>query len=267
MTPAFVAFQFAGLAGLPIVHGLSGRVLSAPQEGNTGYIRDADPEAVRGNRQAFLSELGVATGDLTLARQTHTATVAMVTEAERGRGGPPDFDGFPNTDGLITNVPGIALAVTVADCVPLVLFDPTRHVLGVVHAGWRGTVSGIATAAVEALRAAYGTQPSDVWAGIGPSIGPCCYEVGAEVIDAWLAGGIVDSQRAVAAGRGARQHFDLWNANHLQLLAAGVPSDHIAVARRCVRCETHRFFSHRAAMIGAAQRGLMLMVAQLQPRA
>jgi hypothetical protein len=166
---------------------------------------------------------------------------------------------------MITNVPGIALAVTIADCAPLILYDPTRHALAVVHAGWRGTVAGIAAAAVEAMRAAYGTQPSDLWAGVGPSIGPCCYEVGDEVIDAWLAGGIVDSQRAVTPGPGERQHFDLWSANHLQLMATGVPSEHIEVAQRCVRCEMGRFFSHRAAMTGAAQRGLMLMAAQLQP--
>ena len=266
MSQGFTAFQFAGLAGVPIVHGMSGRVSSAPLDGNVGYIRDADPAAVGSNRAAFLGELGIAPSDLTLARQTHSTTVAEVSSADRGRGGPPAFDGFPHTDAMITDIPEIALAVTVADCVPLLLYDPARHVLGVVHAGWRGTVGGIATAAVAALQENYGTAPAELWAGIGPSIGPCCYEVGDEVIDAWYASEVVVSERAVAPGRGARRHLDLWTANVMQLTAAGVASDHIEVARRCVRCEMEQFFSHRAAMTGAAQRGLMMLVAQLQPR-
>jgi len=262
----FTAFRFAGLASAPVNHGMSGRVVDAPQEGNVGYLRDADPKTVGCNRLAFLDELGISPSDLTLARQTHSATVALVSPAERGRGGPPNFDGFPSTDAMITNAPGVALAVTVADCVPLLLYDPTQLVLAVVHAGWRGTVDGITMAVVHAMRDTYGSEPSELWAGIGPSIGPCCYEVGDEVIDAWHATQVVDAERAVVPGRGERRHLDLWDANVMQLTAAGVARDHIEVAHRCVRCELDRYFSHRAAMTGAAQRGLMMLVAQLQPR-
>jgi YfiH family protein len=265
VSAVFTAFQFDFLRGLPLRHGLSGRVPQAPEEGNAGHIRDASERDVTANRRAFMAELDLPPANLTLARQTHSARVAIASVADRGRGHPPSFDGFPETDAIVTNVADVAVGITVADCVPLLFYDPVHHALGIAHAGWRGTVSSIALRTVEQMATAFGSRPSDLLAGIGPSIGPCCYEVGDEVISAWLASGTAVPECAVRPGTGARRHFDLWTANAMLLESAGLETGNIELAGRCVKCEAERFFSYRAAQAGAARRGLMLMVAQLQP--
>lgn len=244
---------------------MSGRVPAAPQEGTTGHGRDTDSALVEANRRAFLRASGVCPADLTIALQTHSTNVAVVTTVHRGRGLFPAFDGLPATDGMVTNDESVALGTVVADCTPLVLYDRRAHALGVVHAGWRGSVGLIGQRALEELRRAFGSDPADVVAGIGPSIGPCCYEVGDEVIEHWAGQGVRDGKRAVIR-RGTSYHFDLWNANRLALIDAGVPRRQIDVSGLCVRCEVARFFSHRAARQGIATPGRMLMVAQLLPR-
>jgi YfiH family protein len=197
-----------------------------------------------------------------MARQTHSATVAVVRLQDVGRGRYPLFDGFPTTDALVTDVVGATLGVIVADCVPVLLYDPTRHVVGLAHAGWRGTVGCIASQTVATMRDVFGSNPSDILAGIGPSIGPCCYEVGDEVISAWQGAGVPGAQDAVRECVGS-YHLDLWSANRLVLLAAGLEPRRIEVSAECVRCNVERFFSYRAAKQGLAMPGRMLMVAQL----
>jgi YfiH family protein len=177
VSAVYTAFQFDFLCGRPLRHGLSGRVPHAPEEGNAGHIREASEADVTANRRAFMAELGLVPAHLTLARQTHSARVAVATEADRGRGRPPAFDGFPETDAIVTNVADIAIGVTVADCVPLLLYDPVQHALGIAHAGWRGTVSGIAMRTVEQMATAFGSRPSDLQAGIGASLVQFWYDV------------------------------------------------------------------------------------------
>jgi len=262
-TSARVAFRFETLLDAPVVHGISGRLASAGHQGDVGHGRDTDSDQIEYNRSAFLADLGIDPTVLTLGRQTHGSNVQVVTAVDRGRGRFPKFDGYPETDALVTNDPTIALGVIVADCVPLLLYDPVQHAIGVVHAGWRGTVSGIATRTVETMRASFGTNPVDLRVGIGPSIGPCCYEVGPEVIDAWTERGI-DRSSAAISNKGS--HFDLWTANLLNLQAAGVDPAQVELSGVCVRCNVDRFFSYRAARRGAALAGRMLLVAQLAER-
>jgi YfiH family protein len=123
-----------------------------------------------------------------------------------------------------------------ADCTPVLLADPKQHVVAAVHAGWRGSAVRAASAGVEALRDAFSTNPRDVVAGIGPGIGPCCYTVGEEVCQAFA-----DRPQLFNGGK-----LDLWEANRLALLDAGVPADQIEVAGICTQCHSDRFFSHRA---------------------
>jgi YfiH family protein len=142
----------------------------------------------------------------------------------------------PKCDILITSSPDKTLLLCYADCTPVLLADARRKVVGVVHAGWRGSAVRAAGAAVEALGEAFGSNPRDIVAGIGPAIGPCCYEVGEDVFTAfadrpWLF---------------ANRRLDLWEANRQALIEAGVPSEQIEVAGVCTRCEAHHFFSHRA---------------------
>ena len=156
-----------------------------------------------------------------------------------------------------------------ADCQALLFVDPgsaTRGpAVGVAHAGWRGTVGKIAAETVRTMTEAYGTDPGDVVAGIGPSIGPCCYEVGSDVIEAWQESEVAGLGRAVRE-RGTEYHFDLWAANRLVLVQAGVPDLQIEYSAHCVRCQHERFFSYRATRQIGASPGRNLMVAQLLSR-
>ncbi len=258
-------FQFSQFRNQPFVHGMSGHNLTAPAEGDIAYSALSDPADTRLNREAFFSELGLDLSSLTLGRQVHGNNVQSVVASDRGRGQPPAFDGFPDTDGLITAVPGITLGVIVGDCVPIVLYDPRKHVVAVLHAGWRGTVSLIAKRAVEAMQAGYQCRPRTILAGIGPSICPLCYEVGDEVIQQWNDAGIPDARHAVME-RDGRRYFDLWTANRYALMAAGVQRRNIEDSAICTRCEHARFFSRRAAVAGQSRRGSQMMVVQLGDR-
>jgi len=157
------------------------------------------------------------TGRLATLRQIHSDVIWSVRQAEGCLG-----DG----DALISAEPGVLLAIRTADCVPILLADPVRRVVAAVHAGWRGTVAGIAGKTVERMRAEYGTDPTDVLAAIGPSIGPCCFTVGQDVP--------LPQQDGKA---------DLWEANRKQLEGVGVGV--IWVAERCTMCEEQEFYSFR----------------------
>lgn len=255
-------FQFQTFQGFPLRHAMSWRRPDLPSEGDIAYARGTNYEHISQNRELFLREAGFEPEALTLGRQVHGAGVSVVTAADRGRGQPPEFDAIPDSDGLVTACPEVALGTIVADCAPILLYDPEHHALGLVHAGWRGTVAHIAARAVELMAREFGTNPAALHAGIGPSIGACCYEVGNEVIDAWAGSGISGWEAAVAR-REPRPHFDLWAANRLVLRAAGVPDSKIEAAGECTRCRPERYFSHRAAMAGERARGRMIMVAQL----
>jgi YfiH family protein len=130
-----------------------------------------------------------------------------------------------------------------ADCVPILLCDPLQRVIGLAHAGWRGTMAGMAGAAVQTMVHDLGCQPGDILAGIGPSIGSCCYEVGKDVAEATF-GAFPDSAGLIEATANGRWHLDLWAANRRQLLDAGVRR--IEVSGICTACRTDEWFSHRA---------------------
>jgi polyphenol oxidase len=154
----------------------------------------------------------------------------------------------PEADILVSNDPDVALAVRAADCVPLLLGDPATGAVAAVHAGWRGTAAGAAMSAVEALSREFGSAPGDLIAAIGPSIGACCYEVGFELIDAFLAAGHsradVDGWFTAPAGA-VKPRLDTWAANRDQLQRAGVHADNIHVAALCTSCNLDLFPSFR----------------------
>jgi len=221
------------------------------------------PEDVRENRRRTLSVLGLEPGSAVMGGLVHGDRVAAVGDdppdgGVARSGGDTDVRVVPGADGLITDRPGLALVITAADCVPVYLYDPVRRVIGMVHAGWRGTVLGIAAAAVRAMRAHYGCDPADIHAAIGPSIGPCCYEVDEAVTEPVRRyfGDRAEHLLRPSAREG-RHMLDLWAANRLDLLAAGVGTVHVAGA--CTACQRDRFFSHRAEA-GAAGRGAAIIL-------
>ena len=218
---------------------------------NLGRRGGDDPDAVAGNRERAAALVGASVPQLTFGKQVHRANVAVITAADRGRA-------FDDTDALVTNTPDTPLVILTADCAAVVLFDPVRKAIGIAHAGWRGTVARVAAETVARMHETFGSIPDDLIAAVGPCIGPCCYEVGAEVIDAVTAAFPEDAEELLQepdmASAGSfrasvnedRKHFDLWRANERVLLDAGVPEAHIELPGLCTSCRTDLFYSHRA---------------------
>ena len=186
---------------------------------------------------------------LAMARQVHGREVVVV------RGGSAQPATAPEADAFVSNSPDVAVAVRVADCVPLLMADRVRGVVAAVHAGWRGTAARAAVAGLDALVREFGTRPADVIAAIGPSIGPCCYEVGSELVDAFAAAGheryLIDRWFIAAPPpRGSRErgklHLDVAGANRDQLLLAGVPEDQIYSSELCTAMHLDVLTSYRA---------------------
>jgi YfiH family protein len=205
---------------------------------------------VAANLASIYAVLGVEPGHVVTARQVHGDRVGVVDQSDHGRI-------LDATDALISNAADTFLLLRFADCVPVLLWDSKRRAVGLVHAGWRGTLSSIAARAVQALEATYGCDPEDIRAIIGPSIGPCCYEVGPEVVEATrqafesLSTGPRSADERSAIERllsrpqpDGKAHLDLWGANVLQLSALGLR--HIETAGLCTACHPELFFSHRA---------------------
>ncbi len=161
----------------------------------------------------------------------------------------------PQADILITHRPDVTLFMRYADCVPLLLYDPVQQVIAVAHAGWLGTVRNVVQATLEAMHRRYGTNPKQVRAAIGPSIGPDHYEIGADVIER-VRSAFPEQASQVLIARGDRVYFDLWEANRLQLEAAGVQE--IEVARLCTACHLEDWYSHRAERGKTGRFGVLL---------
>ena len=183
----------------------------------------------------MLTALGLAAAAprVAFARQVHGAT------AVRATGG----GSVGEADVIVTATPGLPLAIVTADCLPIVLYDPGVPALAAAHVGWRGTVTGAARAAVEAL-AALGAAPPRMLAAIGPSIGPCCYEVDRVVIDP-LRAALGPAERWITPHGDGRWLLDLWAVNERELALAGVDPTRIANARLCTACHPDLFHSHR----------------------
>jgi YfiH family protein len=212
---------------------------------NLGLQVGDDRDCVIENRRRFCRALGTDLDSLVAARQEHTDNVAVVTAAERGCGAGDEATAIPSTDALITAEPGVVLSIYTADCVPVLLLDPRRRAFGLVHAGWRGTVAGIILKTLARMTAVFGTEPGDCLAGIGPSIGPCCYLVDEPVIRP-LRERFSDWAELVRPAGPGQWRLDLWEANRRQLTAAGLLPVNVTVGGLCTACRTDLFFSHRA---------------------
>lgn len=204
---------------------------------NVGGTVGDDRERVLENRTRSFEALGRHIDSLFDVWQVHSAE-AVFAEAPR----PPEID-HQKADIIFTDRPKVTLYMRFADCVPILLHDPHQRVVGIAHAGWLGTVRGATRAAVRAMMQHYGSNPEDIQAAIGPSIGPDHYEVGADVIVQVQKTFGPDTERLIER-HGARTHLDLWTANRLQLEQAGVQQ--IEVAGICTACHLDDWYSHRA---------------------
>ncbi len=265
---------------------------------NLGWTREDEPGNVAANRRLFAAAVagldattGVEVPEIVGLRQVHSGVVRVV---ERSRDGGLRVEGSPTPvvasdgrpaikgDGLMTDVPGVLLGVGAADCVPVLIADPKRKVVAAFHAGWRGTLARIVERGIGRMRLRYGSEPADLVAVVGPSIGACCYSVGEEVRFEFesqfeyapsLFSDVYDSDpvrdkypllflTARAPGHsniGPQIHLDLWEANRRQLLDAGLHAAGITVVGECTACtragKAPKYFSHRAES-GFAGRGL-----------
>ncbi len=189
-------------------------------------VGDEEANVLR-NRELFFGGLGIDLRELAIPRQVHGSLLLRVRTA----------GSFADTDGLVTDAPRVFLCVTVADCVPILLCDPLAPAVSVVHAGWRGTASGILAAAVRRMQEEFGTNPATLLAYVGPAAGACCYEVGPDVAARFDA--------RFLQQRGEHALVDLKSANRTQLLDAGLQEEHIEVNPSCTIEEPARFHSYR----------------------
>jgi len=270
-------FRVPALSEVPwLLHGFSTRPGGVTSEYggnqlNLGYTAQDTKSRVDRNRALFIAELGAKTKKknwpLVNLSQIHSAIIHRVTDSFA-----KSVSSEPKTvhsgDGLITNIPGLVIAVKIADCLPIIAVDRRRRVIGVFHAGWRGTAQRIVEKGIGEMRRQFHSDPRDIVAVIGAGIGKCCFEIGEEVeaefqsqftyaselfedvFDYWSLHTrypmLFLNQRAPGHGEPAlSRHLDLVKANRYQLRDAGLPEENISSLDLCTHCRTDLFFSHR----------------------
>ena len=256
-------FQSDGIAAAGgAAHGFSTR-LGGVSQGmwaslNLGVSRGDDPDHVRATYRRFFAAIGADAGRFAMSSQVHGAAVRCVTTADL-HADPYDKVGY-EADGLMTDLPGVALVIYSADCIPILFYDPARRVVAAVHAGWRGTAAGIATAAVERMGEVYGCRPEDILAAIGPGIGPDCFETHEDVPNAMTAALSTAVLRHIKIKENGKFTVDLKAINAMRLEQAGLEPEHIAVSTLCTASHPELFWSHRKL---GTNRGSMAAAIQL----
>ena len=249
----FPALEVTGV----VIHGFSTRLGGVSQGDcatmNFAQGRGDDPANIRENYRRMAAAMGFSPEKMVLSYQTHTTNIRRVTEADLGKGYDRERD-YRDIDGLMTDVPGVVLVTSYADCVPLLFVDPVRRVIAASHSGWRGTVARMGRCTVEAMMDAYGCHPEDLIVAIGPSICQDCYEVSEDVAEAFaveLGLELPVEETAIPSiikktpGKPGKYQLDLQLANVQILTEAGVLREHISVTDVCTCCNKDVIFSHR----------------------
>lgn len=214
-----------------------GQGISTKDFGNISLYVGDSKKKVFTNREKFFKAVGdLSENDVIEMQQIHGNHVKVVGKEEKGQL-------ILDTDAIITNESGIALIVKTADCVPVLLVDPVNKVVGAVHAGWRGTAQEIARLTVTHMEDHFGTKPADLVVGIGPSIGPCCYEVGTLALEVFKR--FPYANKLFSKVHDDYANLDLWRANKFQLIETGVKEGNIEIANICTFENTDKFFSER----------------------
>jgi polyphenol oxidase len=198
-------------------------------------------ETVLKNRQELVVHLNLPAATVVIPEQTHSCNIGVITHENADQI-------FKDTDALITNQKNIIIGVLSADCVPILLVDPVKHVIAAIHAGWRGTVAGIGCKTLFKMNQLFGSQPEDVLVCIGPSISQENYEVGDDVAGQFRSG----SRRKAGAGKTC---IDLWKENKDQYIDMGVAIENIEIAGLCTFKETDKFYSARRETINTGRMG------------
>lgn len=238
--------EFLAAPDIAAPHGFSTRVGGVStgifESLNLGHRRGDDPSHVRENYRRFCAATGTDADSIVMTNQVHGREVKVVTRVDVKPDllAPTPFE----ADGLATNVPGVTLCIFSADCIPILLFDPVKRAVAAAHAGWRGTASAIAAAAVETMTREYGSDRSDIRAAIGPGIGPCCFETDGDVPAAMTAA-LSGLAEPFMTRTGEKWNVDLKAINAAILERSGLLRAHIDVSQDCTCCQHDRFWSHR----------------------
>jgi len=196
-------------------------------------------KSIVANRQLLAQDLGTTnTLHFIVANQTHSDHIKIIRKPQT-KGWESLSDAIEDCDALITNLPHVVLNILTADCVPILLYDPKHNVIAIVHAGWKGTEAKIVQKTVEKMAKVFTSKPEDIVAGIAPSIGNCCYEVGEDVAKHFML------YTEALTAKGAKFMLDLPYINKTQLLLSGIKEQNIEMSNICTACEVDRFFSYR----------------------
>jgi hypothetical protein len=213
------------------------------------YCGDLE-EDIRKNRKALCQLLSISDDHLIMPHQVHLTKVAKVDEGLLALNDKERQEALEGVDALMTNLRGVCIGVSTADCIPVLLYDKEKHVVCAIHAGWRGTVRRIVEKTIVAMKEAYGTQPQQLKAQIGPGIHLNSFEVGDEVYDTFAQEGFDMSAISL---RKEKWHIDLPACNRLQLLAAGLEPQNIKVSSVCTFKQTDNYFSARCLGINSGR--------------
>lgn len=232
-----------------LIHGCSTRI-GGVSEGiyasmNLSFTRGDNPVHVVENYRRMGQALGFDATKSVLSDQVHKTHIHVATKEDMGKG-ILEPKQLKEIDGLVTNEPGIPLVTFYADCVPILFYDPIQRVIGMTHAGWRGTVAKIGEKMVRKMNALYGTKPEHIIAAIGPSICQSCYEISEDVAMEFIhAFPKEQSNVFLEAKPNGKYQLDLWKVNEYVLTGAGVKKEHLDVTNLCTCCNKDLLFSHR----------------------
>lgn len=247
---SFSSFEKVGIVRHLFTTRLGGASHGDQESLNLSFNRGNEPEAVSENFRRVAKALEVSDSDIICSMQTHTTNVERVGREQAGRGVTKPLD-VADVDGMVTNEPGVVLATFYADCVPLFFIDPVKKCIGLSHSGWRGTIGRMGEATVRKMTEEFGTNPSDVIAAIGPSICQKCYEVSNDVAEQFIAefgkSRYLDDINNLCY-KTDEEHYqlNLWKANEIVFLEAGIKQENIELAEICTCCNSKLLFSHRA---------------------
>jgi len=233
-------YSFDYLQPMGVIHGIftrHGGVSPAPWDSlNLGGTLGDERQNIIENRRRIFNVFGRPVESIFDVWQVHGTEIICADEPR------PLNAPHQKADAILTNRPGISLFMRFADCVPILLYDPVKRVVGIVHAGWQGTVNKIAALTIRAMQKQYGSYPPYIFAGIGPSIGPDHYEVGPEVMT-MVRKAFGETADLLISQKDRKPHFDLWKANILALNDEGV--EHIILSSICTTCNSSDWYSHR----------------------
>lgn len=226
------------------------------------YCGDSE-EAIRQNRSWLCQYLGISDERLIMPHQVHLTEMAVIDEAFLQLSDEERLARLEGVDALMTDVAGVCIGVSTADCIPVLLFDPVHRAVCAIHAGWRGTVQHIVEKAVAKMTAVYGTHPADLVAQIGPGIHLDSFEVGDEVYDAFAREGF---RMELISKKYEKWHIDLPECNRQQLLSVGIPASQIAVSPVCTFQQSDRFFSARRLTVNSGRIFTGIVITSNKPK-